>query len=248
MYKQPRLLPAGDSALSVELGNTASPEINARVRALTAALEAESLAGVVELVPTYRSVLVYFDPLVVEPEVLEGRLLQLIEGLGKLDLPAPEITVIPVCYGGKFGPDLDYVCEHTGLSAEEVIQLHTGTDYLIYMLGFTPGFSYLGGMDERLATPRLKTPRTHIPAGSTGIAGKQTGIYPIDSPGGWQLIGRTPLKLYDPFRDPPVLLKAGNYVRFTAITEDEYEEIAAQVAAGTYKVQQEQLAKGGTCK
>ncbi|NLG86950.1 MAG: 5-oxoprolinase subunit PxpB, partial [Firmicutes bacterium] len=181
-------------------------------------------------------------------EVLEGRLLQLIEGLGKLDLPAPEITVIPVCYGGKFGPDLDYVCEHTGLSAEEVIQLHTGTDYLIYMLGFTPGFSYLGGMDERLATPRLKTPRTHIPAGSTGIAGKQTGIYPIDSPGGWQLIGRTPLKLYDPFRDPPVLLKAGNYVRFTAITEDEYEEIAAQVAAGTYKVQQEQLAKGGACK
>ncbi|NLG87326.1 MAG: allophanate hydrolase subunit 1, partial [Firmicutes bacterium] len=114
MYKQPRLLPAGDKALVVEFGNEIAPEINARVRALTAALEAESLAGVVELVPTYRSVLVYFDPLVVEPEVLEGRLLQLIEGLGKLDLPAPEITVIPVCYGGKFGPDLDYVCEHTG--------------------------------------------------------------------------------------------------------------------------------------
>ena len=206
MYEQPRLLPAGDSALVVEFGNEIAPEINARVRSLTAALEAESLAGVVELVPTYRSVLLHFNPLVVQPKVLEQQLLDLIDNLGDLELPAPDVAFVPVCYGGEFGPDLDHVCEHTGLGAEEVIRLHTATDYLIYMLGFTPGFSYLGGMDERLATPRLKTPRTHIPAGSTGIAGKQTGIYPIDSPGGWQLIGRTPLKLYDPFRDPPVLL------------------------------------------
>lgn len=248
MYEQPRLLPAGDGALVVEFGNEITPEINARVRSLTAALEAESLAGVVELVPTYRSILVHFDPLIMAPEVLEKRLLKVIDGLAELKLPEPEVTMVPVCYGGEFGPDLDYVCEHTGLSTEEVIKLHTGTDYLIYMLGFTPGFSYLGGMDERLATPRLKTPRTHIPAGSTGIAGKQTGIYPIVSPGGWQLIGRTPLKLYDPFRDPPVLLKAGNYVRFLAISEDKYREIAAQISDGTYQIQQKPLSEGGAAK
>lgn len=248
MYEQPRLLPAGDSALVVEFGNEIAPEINARVRSLTAALEAESLAGVVELVPTYRSVLLHFNPLVVQPKVLEQHLLDLIDNLGDLELPAPDVAFVPVCYGGEFGPDLDHVCEHTGLGAEEVIRLHTATDYLIYMLGFTPGFSYLGGMDERLATPRLKTPRTHIPAGSTGIAGKQTGIYPIDSPGGWQLIGRTPLKLYDPFRDPPVLLKAGNYVRFVAVSQDEYEEIAHQVKAGSYQIRQKPLSAGREAK
>jgi len=246
MYDQPRLLPAGDSALVVEFGNEITPEINARIRSFTQVLEEQALPGIVELVPTYRSVLVHYDPLQLAPGELEAKIRELTGSLTDIELAAPVVTMVPVCYGGEFGPDLDHVCQHTGLSKEEVVRLHAGTDYLIYMLGFTPGFSYLGGMDERLATPRLKTPRTVIPAGSVGIAGKQTGIYPIDSPGGWQLIGRTPLKLYDPYREPPVLLKAGNYVRFVPISEAEYEEIAARVAAGTYEVQQEPLTKGGT--
>lgn len=248
MYAEPRLLPAGDSALVVEFGNEIDPEINARVRSLTAALEAESLAGLIELVPTYRSVLLHFDPLIIKPEALEQHLQGLIANLGKLELPAPDVTFVPVCYGGEYGPDLEHVSRHTKLSIEEVIRLHTSTNYLIYMLGFTPGFTYLGGMDERLETPRLKTPRTHIPAGATGIAAKQTGIYPIDSPGGWQLIGRTPLKLYDPYSDPPVLLKAGNYVRFEAVSEEEYQEIKGQVEAGSYEVKREELSPGGEAK
>lgn len=244
MYKEARILPAGDRALVVEFGNEISPKINKAVRALTEALKAKPVKGVAEVVPTYRSLLVHFDPLVVAPEELDKRLASLVNNLGEFTLSAPEVTIVPVLYGGEFGPDLPFVCKHTGLIPEEVIRIHTGTDYLIYMLGFTPGFPYLGGMDKRIATPRLQTPRTKIPAGSVGIAGEQTGIYPIDSPGGWQLIGRTPLKLYDPFRDPPVLLAAGNYVRFQAVTPSQYEEIAARVAAGTYRVQTASRAEG----
>lgn len=244
MYKDPRLLPAGDKALVVEFGNEITPEINIHIRSFAAILNDKRIPGVREVVPTYRSVLVCFDPLEIDPEELEKRLVQLLGNLGRLKPPKPFVTIIPVCYGGEYGPDLSSVCKHTGLSEKELIRIHTGTDYLIYMLGFTPGFPYLGGMDRRIATPRLKTPRTKIPAGSVGIADKQTGIYPIDSPGGWQLIGRTPLKLYDPFRDPPVLLSAGNYVRFKAITPAEYEKIAAQVAVGSYQVQVELLQEG----
>lgn len=232
-----RFLPAGDRALVVEFGNEIAPAIHARVRALTQALQVRPIRGVVEVVPTYRSLLVYFDPMQVDPAALEQALLDRIRQREALQLPQPTVTVIPVCYGGEFGPDLPFVCEHTGLSADEVIRIHTGRDYLIYMLGFTPGFPYLGGMDERIAAPRLESPRTKIPAGSVGIAGRQTGVYPVESPGGWRIIGRTPIKLYDPYREPPALLEPGNYVRFRAVTRAEYEAIAEQVAAGTYRVE-----------
>ena len=147
-----------------------------------------------------------------------------------------KIFEIPTTYGGEYGPDIEFVAQHNNLTIEEVIDIHTSTNYLIYMLGFTPGFTYLGGLDKRIETPRLENPRTKIPAGSTGIAGKQTGIYPIESPGGWQLIGRTPVKLYDPFNDPPVILSAGDYVRFVRIDEEEFLRIKNEVEKGTYEV------------
>ena len=225
LYSQFHYLPAGDSALVVEIGDEIHPAINRKIRGLVLALEAKHIRGVREYIPTYRSLLVQYDP----AEIL---FLELIEQIKQLEsqleaaaIPEPRIVEIPVVYGGEFGPDLEFVATHNNLSQEEVIALHTGRDYLVYMLGFTPGFCYLGGMSEQLETPRLATPRTRIPAGSVGIAGKQTGIYPIDSPGGWQLIGRTPLRLFDPDRDPVVLIKAGDYVRFTQIDEQEYEEL-----------------------
>ena len=157
--------------------------------------------------------------------------------LGQLDhiqIPPSDVLEIPVLYGGGAGPDLEFVAQHNNKTPEEVIKIHTSAEYLIYMLGFTPGFTYLGGMDESIATPRLKQPRVKIPAGSVGIAGSQTGVYPIDSPGGWQLIGRTPVRMYDPNRADPILPKAGEYIKFYAITQEEFDEIARQEAAGTY--------------
>lgn len=229
-----RFLLTGDSSLSVEFGNVISEEINRQVRAFALALERENIPGIVETVPTYRSLAVHYDPMVLSCGELKARLSALLETEKELCVPPAEVLVIPVLYGGEEGPDLPFVAKYTGLSAEEVVKIHSSADYLIYMLGFTPGFTYLGGLDPVLETPRLATPRVRIPAGSVGIAGKQTGIYPIDSPGGWQLIGRTPVKLYDPARTVQVLPKAGQYIRFMAVDRTEYERIAAEVSAGTY--------------
>ena len=147
-----------------------------------------------------------------------------------------EIIEVPVLYGGEYGPDIENIASHNNLSVEEVIKIHTSGEYLVYMLGFTPGFPYLGGMDKRIATPRLTTPRTKIPAGSVGIAGEQTGLYPIESPGGWQLLGRTPLNFFDPMKENPFIVTSGQYIKFTAISKKEYDEITEQVKNGTYTV------------
>ena len=145
----------------------------------------------------------------------------------KTEVPNPSTLEIPVVYGGEYGPDLEYVAEHNGISTEEVVEIHHSSSYLIYMLGFVPGFPYLGGMSEKIATPRLKSPRVAIPAGSIGIAGAQTGIYPLESPGGWQLIGRTPLKLFDPGKEDPFLPKPGHYLKFFPIEEKDFEKFRA---------------------
>lgn len=235
MYKRTKYLAAGDRALVMEFGNSISEEINKRIRSMGIAIERSEIEGITETVPTYRSLMIHYDPMTIGYDALLKRLMSLEEQLENIDLPSPSTYEIPTLYGGEFGPDMENVAKHNGLTEEEVIEIHTSRDYLIYMLGFTPGFPYLGGMDERIATPRLETPRTKIDAGSVGIASAQTGVYPIESPGGWQLIGRTPLKLYDPYRENPILLKAGNYIRFTRINREEYDRIRQQVEKGTYE-------------
>ena len=155
--------------------------------------------------------------------------------LSSIPIPPPTVIEIPVLYGGEMGPDIENVAEHNHKTVEEVIKIHTSEEYLIYMIGFIAGFPYLGGMSKEIATPRLKSPRVKIEGGSVGIAGEQTGIYPVASPGGWQLIGRTPLKLYDAEREKPVLLEAGQYIKFAAVTEEEYKKIEKEVEDGTYK-------------
>ena len=226
--------PAGELALTVNFGEQISPALNARVRALDALLSAEACPGVVEAVPAYSALTVHYDPERIGYADMRALLARL--AAQSLDAsPAPEAVVeLPVLYGGDAGPDLDFVCAHSGLSRDEVIALHAGRDYLIYLLGFTPGFPYLGGLDERLHTPRLETPRTRIPAGSVGIAGGQTGVYPSDTPGGWRIIGRTPVRLYDPQRSAPILLRPGESIRFVPIEPMQYRQIEAEEAEGRY--------------
>nr|WP_312576831.1 5-oxoprolinase subunit PxpB [Sedimentibacter sp.] len=235
MYKETKYLVSGDKALNMEFGNDITDEINGKIRAITVAIEMQGIKGIVELVPTYRSLMIHYDPAKINFNNLVNALKELEKNLDSIKLPAPEVIEIPTIYGGDYGPDIENVALHNQISAEEVIKIHTSSEYLIYMLGFTPGFPYLGGMNKKIATPRLSAPRTKIPGGSVGIAGEQTGIYPIDSPGGWQLIGRTPLLLFQPQRENPILLKAGNYISFKSIGEEEYIRIKESVEDGTYK-------------
>ena len=230
----PQIKITGDTSVAVVFGNEISTDINTRIRAFDEALAEEQIDGVYETVPTYCSLTIHYAPERIRYEELKGRLEALLAVSHKAQKLNTIVMEIPVVYGGEYGPDLETVAAHNGMSTEDVIRIHSGAEYLIYMLGFTPGFSYMGGMDESIATPRLKTPRVLIPAGSVGIAGKQTGIYPIDSPGGWQLIGRTPVKLYDAHRDTPILLDAGLHVKFIPIDEAEYKRIETRIEQGRY--------------
>lgn len=221
----PVFRPAGDRGLLVEYGREIAPEINLRVRTMLRALDQAPLAGVIEVVPTYRSLLIIYDPLTTLPAKIETGLRELEARLSEMSLEEPETTVIPVCYGDDLGPDMESVTDLTGLSAEEVVRLHCAREYMIYMIGFSPGFPFLGGLDEKLTVPRLETPRTLVPAGTVAVANNQTGIYPIASPGGWRLLGRTPITLFNPAAKNPFRLKAGDAIRFQAIDRDEYERL-----------------------
>jgi len=224
-YEKPIFRIAGDRGLLVEYGDGIDPELNRKVRAIALATEHASPEGLLEVIPTYRSIILIYDPGVTSPHHLEAVLLSLEERLTEIDIPLPKTVQIPVCYGGELGPDIGFVARHNNLTAANVIRIHSAPHYQIYMVGFTPGFPYLGGLPEALHTPRLETPRTLVPAGSVGIANAQTGVYSIDSPGGWRLIGRTPLRLFDPKRANPFLFKAGDLLKFEPISMDEYHDI-----------------------
>lgn len=220
-----RFLTLGDSALSVEFGQEINLAINQQATALKKLLEENPLEGIVEMVPTYCTLMIVYDPLVLGYGELKAAVEKLLQQLSAVAAADKEVIEIPVVYGGEYGPDLAEVAAAHNLTEEEVIRRHAEPEYPIYMLGFVAGFPYLGGMDESLATPRKQSPRLKIPAGSVGIAGGQTGIYSVESPGGWQIIGRTPLKLYDPLQQEPVLLQAGQYIKFKPISEAEYKEM-----------------------
>jgi KipI family sensor histidine kinase inhibitor len=215
----------GEQGLVVELGAAIDPAVNARVHHLAAALQRQAVAGIRELVPSYRSLLILFDPLLLSRSVLRGLVTKLVraDGFAEPSREEGKLVRLPVCYGGDFGPDLDFVASHNGLSPEEVIALHARETYPVYMLGFLPGFPYLGGLPSRLAAPRLLTPRQKVAPGSVGIAGSQTGVYPLESPGGWRIIGRTPRRLFDPSRAEPFLISPGDRIRFDPIDRESYE-------------------------
>jgi len=221
--------PLGDRALTITLGTTIDERTHKRVRATAQQIAASAIAGITDIVPAFASVTVHYDPAVIAGDASDAPYARLTTALsGALaeihpdDLPAPRIVEVPVCYGGEFGPDLDDVSKRHSLTTDEVVRIHTEGDYLVYMVGFMPGFAYLGGLSDRIATPRRSSPRTAVPAGSVGIGGQQTGVYPMESPGGWNLIGRTPLKIFDIARDEHTLLATGDRVRFVAISASEY--------------------------
>ncbi len=223
----PKYKPNGDSAVLVEYENEISERVNDKVRRMAQALKLRGADYIIELLPTYRSLCVFYNPLLIDYCKIVEALSEIEQQLDQFELEQPTIVEIPVCYDAAFALDLPDVAKYNNLTVERVIEIHSAVDYRVYMLGFTPGFPYLGGMDRRIATPRLAKPRLNIAAGSVGIAGQQTGIYPSESPAGWRIIGRTPLKLYDAERDEPALLKAGDCVRFCPISKREYEALAA---------------------
>lgn len=213
----------GDGAVQIVLGDAPDEPTRRRVAAASERLRGAALPGVIEYVPGFTSITVHYDPLHAEPP--DEALARVLAELGDEEGDLGRAVEIPVCYGGELGPDLGEVAALHGMTAEAVVELHAAGEYRVHLVGFVPGFPYLGGLDPRLATPRRDSPRVAVPAGSVGIGGGQTGVYPIESPGGWHLIGRTPLRVFDAGRDPPALLRAGDRVRFRAVDADEFRRL-----------------------
>lgn len=232
-----KCMPAGDRAMVVEFGNAIDTGINNRVHALAAKIKKAQLPGVVETVPTFRSLMIYYDPW----ETSFASLKKTLEEFGTIEEEEQgrkkRILKIPCCYGARFGQDLADMEKYTGLDRDEIIAIHSSVDYKIYMMGFLPGFVYLGGLDKRIEMPRLQTPRVKIQPGAVGIGGNQTGVYPLASPGGWRLMGGTPVDFYAPEREEPILCKAGEYIRFVPITIDDYYDIRRMIVKGTYQIE-----------
>ncbi|KPB04534.1 5-oxoprolinase subunit PxpB [Bacillus sp. CHD6a] len=236
--------PLGDTGIQVLFGSDISEETNQQIRMFADYLKKVEIEGITELVPAYTTLTVFYRPDKISYKDLCNTLQDIKEVLQKEEVQSSAIVYeIPVLYGGDVGLDLSEVASYNGMTEDEVVSIHSNQPYLIYMMGFVPGFPYLGGMPKEIATPRRENPRARIEAGSVGIAGEQTGVYPIETPGGWQIIGRTPVKLYDSERHEPILLSAGAYIRFAPVDRKEYEEIEEAVSRGEYKVKS--YAKGG---
>ncbi len=228
MLPVPNFFPMGDQALIIEFGDRVDPALSARIAALAQRLRDSRPIGVLDIVPAYSTLALHYDPATVGAGTSPYEALAATIGIWlksqSIEISnAGRMVEIPVCYGGAFGEDLATLARSRGLSIDDVIAIHSGTDYHVHMLGFVPGFAYLGGLDARLATPRRDTPRPRVPAGSVAIAGEQTAVYPLDTPGGWQIIGRTPIRLFRPDASPPSLLNAGDTVRFVPISAQEFE-------------------------
>jgi len=233
----PRILPSGDCAITVEFSDSISEEINRRIRFFYENIRNKNIKGITDIVPTFRSVLILYNPKLLSYQTLCTQLKVYLDDSSSIVNNKKRIVTIPVCYEDEYGPDLDFVAEHAGLSKDEVIKIHSSKDYLVYMLGFLPGFPYLGGLDERIFTPRLSVPRVQIRAGSVGIGGEQTGLYPLASPGGWQIIGTTPVKAYNPQKTQSIPYEAGDYIRFSPISKARFLEIENEEQQGIYEFQ-----------
>ena len=230
-----KFFPAGDHAMVVEFGSIIAENINQKVHALAGWIEEKQIEGVVELLPTFRSLMIYYDCHVVSFEQLKRKVSEFDDTKVSAGAEKKKITKVPCCYGARFGSDLHDMEKILGIDKDEIIRIHSSVCYKIYMLGFLPGFVYLGGLDKRIEVPRLSSPRVKINPGSVGIGGNQTGVYPVASPGGWRLIGGTPLDFYDPDREKPILCNAGEYIRFVPIHIDEYYDIRHLVLNGQYE-------------
>ncbi|WP_191561518.1 5-oxoprolinase subunit PxpB [Metabacillus idriensis] len=227
------LSPLGDNAIIIELGKKIEMNIHEHVQRVFEYFNKKSPEWVIECIPAFTTVTLFYNPLKVSKtnqhalpyQIVSAYITESMKKLNSSNSSVGRTVEIPVCYGGELGPDLNFVAEHNSLSVNEVIQIHSANEYLVYMIGFAPGFPYIGGMSEKIAAPRRKSPRLKIPAGSVGIAGTQTGIYPIETPGGWQLIGQTPVKLFQPESETPTLLKAGDTIKFKPISYEQYLEV-----------------------
>ena len=219
---KPSFSPLGDGAIVIELGNEIDEQTEQLVRKVGALLENREPAWMIEFIPAFITVTVFYDPCIAAYGDVQKELAELSAHLGEELAIESKTVVIPVCYGGEFGPDLEFVAQHNGLTVREVIAIHTAGNYSVNMIGFAPGFPFLRGMSEKIAAPRRDSPRLRIPERTVGIAGMQTGVYPIETPGGWQLIGRTPLRLFRPENRIPSLLRAGDKVTFREISVEDY--------------------------
>jgi inhibitor of KinA len=235
MVTKTKYLLSGDRGLIIEFENKISEKIGTQVRSMMIAINLSDIKGIVEMIPSYRSLLVIYNPIVIDIIKLQNEIKYLEKTIEHINIPKPHVVEVPVLYSREVGIDIENVAKHNRLSVQNVIDIHSSKEYYIYMLGFTFGFPYLGKVENSITVPKYKKVRNNISSGSIGIGGVQTGIYTVDSPSTWQIIGKTPLKLFDPNRNPIIILNQGDYVKFKPITEIEYKKIEEKVEKRTYE-------------